>query len=173
MSGRYFSINQLSIATGKDRRTVKDRLSKILPEKKAGKAIIYDGHKAFPALFKVEDVKEQLLSESLRLEKGRADKIELELAKISGSQVPIEDVAAVVEKEYTRVRAQLISIPNKISRDLAVIDDPREITIILEDSINEALSELSAAEKFKNHQLPDEDEDEDNSTESGESSDSR
>lgn len=152
MSLRYLSITQLHEVTGKDRRTIKSNLSGIEPYRTDGRAIIYDTHIALPILLGFgqdeKTVIKQIDRESLRLERAKADKIEIEVAKTRGELVAIEDVAKTVEKEYSAVRQQLISIPTKICQELSTIDDPILIKNLIEDSINEALSELSSSDKF-------------------------
>jgi phage terminase Nu1 subunit (DNA packaging protein) len=156
MQLRYLSMSQLAEVTGLDRRTVKARLAKIKPHESKTKLILYDAWLALPSLYKSEvgNIAEQSALESLRLEKARADKIELEIARVRGGQVPIEDVALVVEKEYSRVRSSLLSIPTKLARDLSQIDDPRKIQIELETVINDCLSELSADRTYRETEIP-------------------
>ncbi len=157
MDIRYLSISQLSQVTGRDRRTVTSRLSALKPYKIFGKSHIYDAHTALEAIYKVDSIDEietQMAKASLRIEEGNAEKIDLQLAKMRGDQVEIETVAAIVEKEYGRVRAQHIAIANKTCRDLAVMTDPRLIKDFIEDAINESLSELTADEDFKNYEIP-------------------
>lgn len=148
MSLRYLSMSQLSEVAGIDRRTVKDRLANVKPFKKEGKAIIFDATVALPVLFGYsagnENVLEQIKEQTLRLEKAKADKIELELEERRGQVVAIEDVAKAVEKEYTYVRSTILSIPSKRAKVLALESDPQVVRSLLEQDINEALSHLQA-----------------------------
>lgn len=153
MDLRFLSISQLSQVTGKDRRTVTSRIAALKPNRIEGKAHLYDAHSALEAVYKIDsddELKVEMAAASLRIEKGNAEKIELQLAKIRGEQVDIEAVSSVVEKQLSRVRAQLIAIPNKACRDLVVMTDPRIIKAYLEDLINECLTELTADEDLKN-----------------------
>jgi phage terminase Nu1 subunit (DNA packaging protein) len=158
---RYKSISQIAEMTGFDRRTVKDRIQNLVVQKTHGKAQYFDMFEVLPKLYKLtsvgdnENIDDEIKVETLRLERAKADKTELEVARIKGEQVPIKDVAKIVESEYTSVRAQLIAIPTKIFHELAIMDDPILIKEKLEDSINEALSELSADQKFNENEIPD------------------
>lgn len=159
MGLRYLNMSQLAEVTGIDRRTVKDRLQGIDPHAIEGKAIVFDATAVLPILLGLEKVDQKatfnaIQKETLRLEKAKADKIELEVAKIRGEQVPIQDVAAIVEKEYSAVRSQLIAIPTKTCLELSTIDDPAIIKSKLQDAINECLIELSADENFKDNVIP-------------------
>ena len=153
MNLRYLSMTQLSEVSGYDRRTVKDRLAQLEPFKKEKNAVIYDAHLALPLLFasgkyKGKDIEKDMKEQELRYETLRADKVELELNIAKGEYVNIEDVASVVEKEYTYVRATLLSIPSRRAKALALEMDPMIIQDLLVEDIAEALNHLNADEKY-------------------------
>lgn len=160
MDLRYLNTSQLSRVTGKDRRTIKTKLEGIEPSMVEGKSNLYDAPSVIPIILGIETKEEQstfkqIQKETLRLEKARADKIELEVAKTRGEQVPISDVASIVEKEYSAVRSQLIAIPTKMCLELSTIEDPAIIQDRLQEAINECLTELSADNQFANNVIPD------------------
>jgi hypothetical protein len=147
MKLRYLSINQLSELTGKDRRTIKKRLADVAVHETTATSIIYDTHLALPVLFGLTDTENaeaRLQEEKIKFEAARAERTEIEVAKIKGELVSIEEVAKTVELEYTYVRAHLVSIPSKAAKTLSLIDDPALVKARLEEYINEALVELSA-----------------------------
>jgi phage terminase Nu1 subunit (DNA packaging protein) len=153
---RYLSMSQLAEVAGIDRRTVKDRLAEVKPHTKEGKAIIFDAREALPILFGHDrsDVKmvDKIKEQELRFERVRADKLELELEVAKGLQVPTEEVAKAVEKEYTYVRSTLLGIPSRCITELAMETDPIKIKAILEDAINEALNHLQADHIYANNE---------------------
>jgi phage terminase Nu1 subunit (DNA packaging protein) len=146
---KYLSISQLSEVTGIDRRTCKDRIETLTPIVK-GRSHLYHAREAIPLIinFGLEDNKDeyhrQIRNEELRHEKAKADKIQLQVEKLRGELVPIEDVARVVETEYAAVRAALLAISSKVSGELASMDSVIEIKKLLDGHINEVLAELSA-----------------------------
>lgn len=160
MNLRYLNTSQLSQVTGRDRRTIKTKLEGVEPSGTEGKSNLYDAHNVIPIILGIETKEEQntykqIQKETLRLEKAKADKIELEVAKTRGEQVPITDVASIVEKEYSAVRSQLIAIPTKMCLELSTIDDPAIIQDKLQEAINDCLTELSADKQFADNVIPD------------------
>lgn len=157
---RYFSINQLSKVTGKDRATITKRLENTKPYKEDGRARIYDGHEVLPMIFAAEQVKGMSKKTELvayEIEKEKLNKIRMDNDAKLGKLVEIDEVAKVVEKEYTFVKAQIKAIPAKCSKICAMETDPAIINKILTDTINETLGELISdqvyAERMKEMEL--------------------
>jgi phage terminase Nu1 subunit (DNA packaging protein) len=153
MSLRYISTSQLADLSGYDRRTVSDRLVELKPYKKEKNLVLYDARLALPLIFaagkyKGKDIEKDMKEQELRYETLRADKVELELNIAKGEYVNIEDVASVVEKEYTYVRATLLSIPSRRAKALALEMDPMVIQDLLVEDIAEALNHLNADKKY-------------------------
>jgi len=73
-----------------------------------------------------------------------AQKIELEVKKTIGEQVEIAKVAEIVERDYSAVRAQMLSIPSRLAQELSLINDANVIRSALQKAIEDALSELSS-----------------------------
>ena len=142
---RYLSINQLAEITGKDRRTIKKKLAK-LNYQRDGRGYYYDAHEALPLLFSesAKDIDKKLQAEQLRYESARAEKLELEVKKLRGEVVPIEEVAKTVEREYAFVRAHIRAIPSKLAKPLSMTTDPHEIYAQIESVVNECLTELTS-----------------------------
>lgn len=84
-------------------------------------------------------------NEAAALEKHyKAQLARLEYEQKIGTLVPIESVAAEVEREYTRVRARLLAIPSKLAPDVALTDDVAQCRAVIEAAITDALNELAA-----------------------------
>lgn len=153
MKLRFLSINQLSELTGKDRRTIKDRLTGLSPHSEDKRGQYFDTHQALERIFehkKTEGgIQRKLLQEELRIESARAEKIELEVKAMKGELVPIEDVIKSVEREYTFVRSQLRALPSKLAKPLSMTNDPNEVYTRLTEAVDECLTELTSDEKFK------------------------
>lgn len=147
---RYLSINQLHEITGKDRRTITKRLAELDAQPGPNNGKYYDSREALKLLYGsgAQSHEKQLMEEQLNYERARAEKIRLEVDKLKGSLVPIDDVASIVEKEYAYVRAQLLSIPSKMAKPLANINDPQVVKDNLDEAIAEVLGELTADQKY-------------------------
>jgi len=61
---------------------------------------------------------------------------------LRGSLVAIEDVAASMEKQLTRVRTKLLAVPTKVAPEAHASSNVKEVQQLLEDAIIEALNEL-------------------------------
>lgn len=142
---KQISISEISDLADIDRATVRERL-KGLESKLDGKAVTYQSRDALMRVFQLN--LDKVKTAQLRYETARAKKMELQVAKLRGEVVPIEDVAVAVEVEYGAVRAALLALPSKCARDLTMIESPVEIKKRLEDMINEILSELSSPEEL-------------------------
>lgn len=156
MSLRYLTMNQMSEITGIDRRTVKKRVAHLKVHKGAGKGHYYDAHEALPALYHGEgggNIDQKLQAEQLKYDAARAELKQLEVAKLRGQVVPVEDVAKVVEKEYSFVRQQIRALPSKLAMPLALVSDPNQIHEMLQHSVDECLTELTADVKYEQQRI--------------------
>lgn len=154
LKSRLFSITELSKITGRDRATISGRLQDMKPAKKDGRAKYYDSQEALPVIYAAESFKgmqKKIEAVGYEIEKEKLSKIRIQNEKESGKLVPIEDVCKTVEKEYTFVKAQMKSIPSKVSKPLSMESDPAVINGMLTDSINECLTELLADETYKDY----------------------
>src|SRR5690606_11826338 len=87
-------------------------------------------------------VEEQIAKQVLRLKTAQAEQAEIETKKLHDELVPIEIVARAVEKEYTLVRTQYLSLANKMAPQLINITQPGIIFEKIHNEVNEILSEL-------------------------------
>lgn len=83
-----------------------------------------------------------LQAERARLAKEQADAKEMENAIERGELVYIEDVAKQVEGQMTKVRTKMLAIPTKYAPELHTLATAREVQLVLEEAITEALNEL-------------------------------
>lgn len=142
---KQINISEIADLADIDRATARERL-KGLDSEKDGKSITYQSRDALLRVFELN--LDKVKAEQLRYETARANRIELQNAKLRGEVVAIEDVAEVVEAEYGAVRAALRALPYKCANELAAIDSPIEIKSRLEAMIEEILTEL-CSEEFK------------------------
>lgn len=78
---------------------------------------------------------------------AQADRAEVYVAKEAGILVPIDEVAAVVAEEHSRVRSRLLSIPNELRPAVLTFlahDRPaaEQLLASAEEGILEALTEI-------------------------------
>jgi predicted transcriptional regulator len=142
---KKISISEVADLADVDRATARERL-KGLDSEKDGKSITYQSRDALLAVFELN--LDKIKAQQLRYETARANRIEIQNAKLRGELVAIEDVAEVVEAEYGAVKAALKALPYKCAGELAAINNPVEIKSRLEAMIEEILTEL-CAEEFK------------------------
>lgn len=154
MKLRYLSINQLSQLTGRDRATISKRLETMKPYEENGRAKIYDTHEALPVLFAAEShkgIQKKIELVTHDIEKEKLHKIRMENDVRIGKLVDIEDVVKLVEKEYTFVKAQIKSLPSRLSKLLSMQSDPMVINELMTKEINEILSELVTDTVYEKH----------------------
>lgn len=77
-----------------------------------------------------------------KIYKGKLARLKYEEAV--GELVRIDEVAATVATEYSRVRARLLGIASKLAPDVALTDDESKCRALIENAIVDALKELSA-----------------------------
>lgn len=149
------TVNKLAELTGKNRRTIKKRISDLDPIAKEGNANLYDSEKALAAIY-FGDYESQISTDpekvpegscekvaSARFKTAKAEKMEMELDQLKGKLIETDQVCEIVEKQYSIVRSSLFAVPTRISKQLSVIDEPEEIHEKLVEAINEALKELT------------------------------
>lgn len=69
---------------------------------------------------------------------------ELELARVSGEMVRIDQVVETVDQDYANVRARILLIPNKLAPRVPRIRTVAEARKLLHDELREVLHELSS-----------------------------
>ena len=80
--------------------------------------------------------------ERARLAKEQADAKEMENDILRGDLVYIADVADVAEKQFAKVRSKLLSVPTKAAPEAATCATAKEVQVLLEKHITEALNDL-------------------------------
>jgi DNA-binding Lrp family transcriptional regulator len=152
MDLRFLSMSQLAELTGLDRRTVKDRLKDLKAQSGKGRGHYYDTQEALPRLYFPEgsnNVEEQMAEAQLRKARADAEKAEIDVKVKRGELVAIEEVAEVVGKEYTYVRARILAMPTRLAKPLSMESDPLVVKKLLDEAVTEALEDLAADQKFE------------------------
>jgi len=138
---RLFSIRDLIDITRKSDKTIKKKLETLAPTPGPKGAKLYDSAQALALIY--ADVGD-LSTERAKLTVLQQEKLEIEIAKIKGEVVAIEDVAKTVEKEYSFVRAHIRQLPSKLAKPLSMVTDPHEVHAAISEAVDECLTELTA-----------------------------
>jgi phage terminase Nu1 subunit (DNA packaging protein) len=157
------TLNQLCKLTGKTYRTVKERLSKVIPIGNDGAEILYEPFAALPAIYAPRASPRQpdrepeydedgvLIDPGTRLdtyqERAKVDrqrwiKLELENQKRRGELLEISDVESAWAQMMGACRAKMLSLPSKLAPQLVSIKDPKKIQQMIKDECRQALEEL-------------------------------
>jgi phage terminase Nu1 subunit (DNA packaging protein) len=88
-------------------------------------------------------------TEKARLVKLQADKAELELEVMNNNLVQVDDVSSAWVSMLTDVKTKLLTIPAMISPVVAVEDNPGVVQDIIDQSLRDALRDLSNYDEIK------------------------
>lgn len=139
------SLSYAADLTGKAHRTVK-RYAEALPIVKEGRSHMVESRDLLPLLFGVQasdGEKLDLSQERARLAKMQADKAAIELQKLRGEVVDIEEATQEIGEAFAHVRAKLLALPSKMTPLVYSLSTHAEIQEALRESIYEALDELA------------------------------
>lgn len=134
------SINQLSQITGAGHARVKRALEGLAPAETDGRTLKYATRKALPLIFEQGATPQQ---ERARLDKLRADVIELDLSEREGQLVPVEMIGEQIDKLFMGVRSHLLALPTKAAPAVHGCKSIGGTAKEIEKYIYEALTELS------------------------------
>jgi phage terminase Nu1 subunit (DNA packaging protein) len=87
---------------------------------------------------------ESLTEARSRKESALADLRELELARLRGETVLVEDVGHVLDSAIATSRVRLLAVPQKVAPELALEDNPVKCQELVRAAIHEALHELAS-----------------------------
>lgn len=88
-------------------------------------------------------VEESLEYEKWLHEKAKREKAEIELAHIKKEMHKSDEVENVLNHMIMAFRSKILSLPSKVALQLTTIEDAKQIEVLLERDIYQALKELS------------------------------
>jgi len=91
----------------------------------------------------LELLKVQKIKADIAKTKAETRKLNLDHKIKKGELVPIDEIVAVIDRQFTAVRARILSLPKKTAPILESARDIEEIQEILEDQVREVLQELT------------------------------
>ena len=89
--------------------------------------------------------RESYAEQRTRLYKTRADAAEFEFSQMRGDIISFENAIIYWGDLITTAKMRLLSIPKKLSAQVALINSPAKIETLLAGEINQALTELATA----------------------------
>lgn len=96
-----------------------------------------------------EDARPKDVSQSeaeRRYEAARAEKLELEVQRLRGDVVTVDEAAAEVQAAYEQVRSQLVTLPQRWAPALLACKTLAQMTTRLDEAVREAMTALVEAE---------------------------
>ncbi len=88
---------------------------------------------------------ETVLDQRLRLEKAKAEKMELELLEKKRLLLERSEVSAAIQVILTTLRLEFLGLPGRLARELAGIDNSARVKALLSREIKKALNRVSEA----------------------------
>jgi len=143
------TASQIQTELGIDGRKLGQYLARIKPVKERGKFQYYLLQDVIEQIYKkpgkvipIDEIKKKKLQ-------AEAELVELELEKEKGSVVPVKDIQRQWTNLVLSCKTKLLSIPTKLAPIMATETDINVCKNILDNSINEALTELSKGEDIE------------------------
>lgn len=152
--GEIVNKQRLQAILGKDHKT-------ILKWQKEGLPIEKEGKRGESTLFNTEKVIDWMVKRAsatdAELERARirsinatAEKTELEVEEMKGNLIALDEMKGMWAKVLGAFRARVLSMPSRLTPQLAAVRDPKKIEKLLKDTCYEALTELSEYEPENN-----------------------
>jgi phage terminase Nu1 subunit (DNA packaging protein) len=145
--GELVNKQRLQTILGRDHKTLLKWQKEGMPVEKQGKrgeSSSYDTEKVIDWLIKrANDTDSELERARIRSINAQADKTEIEVETMRGNLIPLEAMHGMWSDVLAAFRARILSIPSRLTPQLASIRDPKKIERLLKETHNEALQELA------------------------------
>ena len=134
------SITKLVEITGKTSRTVNKRLEKLesIPSERAG--ILYDSKIALPLIYELSGMSPQ--DEKARLDRLRADKVELDIKIATGELVKLDEISDAWVRSGTNTKTKILNVPTKIAPLVIGCKTIPQVKEIVDKALHEALADF-------------------------------
>jgi phage terminase Nu1 subunit (DNA packaging protein) len=103
----------------------------------------YKGQTAEARRDRTKEGQDELYAAKVRLTEAQAEKAELENLERHGELVNADSVVLAWSAYIAACKGLLLGLPTRLALDLAGINDPKKILILIQESVDEALIELS------------------------------
>ena len=116
-----------------------------------GQSNTYDTEKVIAWLVKrATDTDGEMDRAKLRLTLAQARNAELDADQKEGSLISLDDMKALWGNVLAAFRARILSLPSRLTPQIAGLRDPKKIDKIMKDSLHEALNELAEYDPASN-----------------------
>ncbi len=139
----YISKIEFSRTIGRSERQITRDLNEGLPHRKKGRNVYISVAQAFNWYMERSTGKDGYEKAKVRLLSAQAEKTELEVETMRGKLVEVEQVGMVWGKLVSAFRARILSMPSRLAPQLANNKKVKEIEQILNNTLYEALEEIS------------------------------
>jgi hypothetical protein len=158
----WVTLEELRRITGKDRRTISDRIAG-LPFEKKGRSKLYDKTVALQAIMAGGAGAMDESKAKERKSIAEAEKIELIVSKMKGDLVPVADMKTAAAELIKTLYQRIVRVtPAIVAPKLIGRTDVLDIEAIIRDALAEDFNELkNMPEKFLTIEPTDEDEEDD------------
>ncbi|MAR56943.1 MAG: hypothetical protein CMM93_07145 [Rickettsiales bacterium] len=142
-------VNKKSLAKilGRTERTLTEWQKEGMPIKKngaRGQSNTYDTEHVIDWMIKrASDTDSEMERARIRLTSAQADKTELEVEELRGNLITLDNMKGLWANVLATFRSRILSIPNRLTPQLAAVRDPKKIDVLLKDALYEALNELA------------------------------
>ena len=133
-----YTVNKLAELLEMDRRSLTRLLVDVEPDEENGKHKLYK----LSTLWELK-IGKSANAEKARLDKLRADVVELDLAQKKGELVPTDTILDLLIPLFSNVRTKFIAIPAKAAPLLTGQSTELEVQDTLKRLVNDCLEELS------------------------------
>lgn len=99
----------------------------------------------------MDKLEKELMVEKVLLERAKKKKLEIQVAEMEGVMHKAEDIEKLWSWSITNFKSRIRALPSKISPQVQVTGDLKEINSILRKEIDEVLLELSEYNPKKIH----------------------
>lgn len=142
---KQISVNELSLLSGVDRRTIAKRLSGLTPEQGPGKARLFPSDIALRAIFTAGNGLD-LQQEQAALARERRRALELENGRREKTLLPADEVSEVWSHQVGIAKGRFLALPVRLAPSLLRCSALRDVETTLRDAIFDVLTELSGGE---------------------------
>ena len=141
------SYAQLTDLTGKAYRTLKKCMDGLKPVGVgSGGANLWDSKQALPLIYGIGKGTEEKLdaqAEKARLDKERADNMELKNAQLRGELIPLDVIKEESDRNAISIRNRFLAMPDRLAQMLETTSTFAERREVIDSEIRRALEALA------------------------------
>lgn len=152
MAENLYTINGLHVECGLARDSVREYLQDVEPRKVEGKREYYAVRQLFTAFHEVNESRQDPVGELARLNRLRADKVEIENKKLAAELVDVNDAVQLIGGYISACVTKLTELPTRAGPLLIGCKSINQITLKLEEVICECIEEISEICPSDDHQ---------------------